>query len=387
VGPERRLTFGFPRMEAEAGERRDFLPELVAVLVRKHGAEIVLEEGLGARMGIGESDYLRDAPTARFAEREEAFAQDVVVVLRCPSESEFALLKGGATLVSMLHFPTRPERVERLRELELEAVGLDLLTDDEDRRLVENLRAVAWNGVEAAFDAIEGLWPALTSPSRDPVRVTVLGAGSVGRHAVEAATKYGRQQRADELLRGGVPGVEVTAIGRNLTGDREYLRRRLALTDILVDATQRSDPSVALVPNAWVGLLPPHAVICDCVVDPYLLRGRPKVVRGIEGIPQGNLDRWILPPDDPAWERTVPPEIPSEHRRTVASCYSWPGVHPKACMRRYGTQLAPVLETLVERGGMDGIRPDGSYHERALARAGLRWWTGAIQHDGPGHGE
>jgi alanine dehydrogenase len=334
-----------------------------------------------------ETDYLRDAPAARFAEREEAFAQDVVVVLRCPAESEFALLNDGAALVSMLHFPTRPERVERLRELGLEAIGLDLLTDDEDRRLVENLSAVAWNGVEAAFDALERLWPAMRSPSREPVRVTVLGAGSVGRHAVEAATKYGRQERADELLRAAVPGVEVTAIGRNLTGDPGYLRRRLSITDVLVDATQRSDPSVAIVPNAWVGLLPSHAVICDCVVDPYLLEGRPKVVRGIEGIPQGDLDRWILPPDDPAWARTVPPGIPSAHRRTVVSCYSWPGVHPKACMRRYGSQLAPVLETLIERGGPDGVRPDGSYHERALARAGLRWWTGEIRHDSPGHGE
>lgn len=387
MGRERRLRFGFPRTEVEAGERRDFLPELVTVLSRKHRAEIVLEHGLGARMGIGEADYLSDTPTVRFAERDEAFAQDVVVVLRCPGEEEFALLEAGATLVSMLHFPTRPERVERLRELGLDAVGLDLLTDDEDRRLVENLSAVAWNGIEAAFDALEGTWPALRSPSRGPVRVTIFGAGSIGKHAVEAATKYGRQERADELLRAGVPGVEVTTIGRNLTGDARYVRERLALTDVLVDTTQRSDPSTAMVPNAWVGLLPQHAVICDCVVDPYLLDGRPRIVRGIEGIPAGNLDRWILPPDDPAWERTVPHEIPSAHRRTVASCYSWPGVHPRASMRRYGTQLAPVLETLIERGGLDGVRPDGSYHERALARAGLRWWTGAIRPGSPGHGE
>jgi hypothetical protein len=44
-----------------------------------------------------------------------------------------------------------------------------------------------------------------------------------------------------------------------------------------VDATARRDPSVALVPNAWLGLLPEHAVICDLAVDPYLLDDTPRM--------------------------------------------------------------------------------------------------------------
>ena len=143
---------------------------------------------------------------------------------------------------------------------------------------------------------------------------------------------------------------------------------------MLVDATQRSDPSRPIVPNGWLALLPEHAVICDCVVDPYQLDAEPPTVRGIEGIPQGNLDRYVFPPDDPSWDEAVPGGVPHEHRRMTVSCYSWPGVHPRACMEVYGGQLAPLLETLVERGGMPGIRPDGDYHERALARGSLRYW-------------
>jgi hypothetical protein len=41
-------------------------------------------------------------------------------------------------------------------------------------------------------------------------------------------------------------------------------------------------------------------------------------------------------------------------------------------MEQYGTQLAPLLETLVHAGGMDGVHTEGSYHERALHRASLR---------------
>jgi hypothetical protein len=37
-------------------------------------------------------------------------------------------------------------------------------------------------------------------------------------------------------------------------------------------------------------------------------------------------------------------------------------------MELYGEQLAPLLEMLVERGGLAGVGPDGSFHERALPR-------------------
>jgi alanine dehydrogenase len=115
-------------------------------------------------------------------------------------------------------------------------------------------------------------------------------------------------------------------------------------------------------------------VICDLVVDPYLPHGDPPTVRSIEGIPQGDLDQWIIPVDDPRWERTVPAAVPSGHRRTVASCYSWPGIHPEECMLHYETQLVPLLETLIRRGGVPGLRPDGEPSERALRRGSLRSW-------------
>ena len=111
----------------------------------------------------------------------------------------------------------------------------------------------------------------------------------------------------------------------------------------------------------------------DLTVDPYTLDTNPPVVRGIEGIPQGNLDQYIFTPEDPHWNDTIPDSIASNCRRNTVSCYSWPGIHPEACMRQYALQMEPLMEVLL-RKGYEGLSFHGDYFERALFRATLKYF-------------
>lgn len=366
-------SIGFPRMMNEVGERRVFLPEFIQFIANL-GVDVFVEEGYGSRSGYTFENYKEAHPNIFMCSREEAFQKDVSLILRSPKPDEFNLVKRGTVLISMLHYPTRPKRLARLKELGIRSISLDSIADDKNLRMVENMKAVSWNGLEAAFDWLEKEWRSLVKPDKKPISVLILGTGMVGKHAVEAATKLGNVERNNDHIASNGPGAVALSIGRNIASNPSTMKELMEQADIIVDSTQRRNTSKPVIPNEWIAWLPKHAVVVDLAVDPYTLDANPPVVRGIEGIPQGSLDQYVFPADDPKWDSIVPESIPSKHRRTTVTCYSWPGVHPEACMRHYGKQLEPCMEVLFEKG-YEGLSLDGSYFERALYRATLKAWT------------
>ena len=364
---DQQISLGLGNIHAEDGEKRAFLPNFVEKISRIF-TDIVLEHGYGKKMGIKAEAYTK-SPNVRFGSAQEVYDQKVVLVLRYPPEEYLNLMQPGNCIFSMCHFPTRPKRLDFLNKREINAISLDAITDDNGQRLVENLKSVAWNGCEISFQVLDEILPSpgLVSPHRPPLNITLLGSGGVGRHAVQAAIRYGDPQRWIDFAERSIPGNIVRVIDYDLTAHPEVMRTLLRSTDVLIDATQRKDPSQIIIPNAWLSLMSKTSVILDLSVDPYDFQREPHEVKGIEGIPQGDLDQFIFAPDDPAWD-TLPKSIQTKYRRWVVSCYSWPGLHPRACMMRYGNQLSPLLRRFAALGGVNGITPSGRYHNRALAR-------------------
>lgn len=369
------LTLGLGIIHAERGEKRAFLPVFVSKISHLFKS-IVLEEGYGSTLGHKPEDYAQ-TENVRFARAAETYAQDYILVLRYPAQKYLDLMLPGSCLISMCHFPTRPGRRAYLKARQLDAISLDAITDDNGQRLVENLRSVAWNGCEVAFQVLHQIWPdpGLDNLNRPPLIVTLLGSGGVGTHAVQAAIRYGNPELWQNYAAQGIPGNIVQVVDHDLTVHKMATQALLQNTHLLIDATQRKDTSQIIIPNRFLGFMPENSVVLDLSVDPYDFKSRPVEIKGIEGIPQGDLDQYIFTPDDPAWDQ-LPNSVKTDYRRWVVSCYSWPGLHPRACMLRYGNQIAPLIRQLVNAGGIDGVNPGGRFHERALARGMLRFWKG-----------
>ncbi len=365
----KKISIGFPIMREEPGEKRVFLPDFTHKLT-EIGFEVFIEEGYGNSLDFYFDNYKNKNPSIHPLEREEVFKQDYVLILRSPHDSEFALLGNNSCLISMLHYPTRPLRQKIMGENNIQAISLDGIVDDFNVRLVENMKSVAWNGLEAAYTQFEKYIPNLIREDGSPWKVLVLGTGMVGKQAMEAASKLGKKERNYEHIRLGGPGAVVTTVGRNITHNKSQMIELLAESDIVIDATQRYDPSKPIIPNEWIAYLPEHAIIVDLSADPYTLDSNPPVVKGIEGIPHGNLDQVIFEKDGPNWGKTIPQSIPTVNKRKTVSCYSWPGIHPESCMRHYGQQLLPLMQVLNKKN-YHTLSPDGLYFERALFRARL----------------
>ena len=366
------MSVGLLRMSEHPGERRDFLPRFVRRLEALGAAEVVLEEGYGSGMDLDPDQYLVDGGRIRFGDRAACLDQDVVLVIRCPPDDEVKHLRPGAILVSMLHYATRPSRNELVQELGIRAVSLDSITDDRGRRLVENLELTAWTGVAEAFRQLALGWGAFAAPGRPPVRVTLLGAGALGMHAVHAASRYGDHEVREALHAAGVPGVEVAVVDHDLSWHEDYMVPRLRQTDLLMDATLRRDPTVPVVPNGWLDVLPEHATLLDLAADPYDLTGSPPQIKGIEGIPQGSLERFVFTPDDPAWDELR--SVDTTYRRTALSCNAWPGLRPRDSMERYGEQIEGVMEVVLGLPIDGWDRSSTHLRERAVARGELERW-------------
>ncbi|MCD6576935.1 MAG: hypothetical protein J7K66_02850 [Anaerolineaceae bacterium] len=364
-----KISIGFPIMREEPGEKRVFLPDFIRKLT-EIGFEVFIEEGYGNSLDFYFDDYKNDNPLVHPLEREDIFKQDYVLILRSPHDDEFALLGKNSCLISMLHYPTHPLRFKIMKENNIQAISLDSIKDDFNQRLVENMKSVAWNGLEVAYTQFEKYIPNLIRTDGTVWKVLILGTGMVGKQAVEAASKLGKKERNYEHIRLGGPGVIVTAIGRNITHNKNQMIELLSQSDIIIDATQRHDPSKPVIPNEWLAYLPEHAIIVDLSVDPYIPDSNPKVVKGIEGIPHGDLDQFIFEKDGPNWGKTIPQGIPTTNKRKVISCYSWPGIHPESCMRHYGQQLLPLMRVLYKKN-YHTLSPDGLHFERALYRARL----------------
>ena len=102
----KRLTIGWRACIMSLGKGRTFYR--ILAMLGKLDAKVVLEYGYGSGMRFTEEDYLNHDQKVTFVSHEEVFKQDYVLVLRCPSENDLRLLKPGACIISMMHYPTRP---------------------------------------------------------------------------------------------------------------------------------------------------------------------------------------------------------------------------------------------------------------------------------------
>ena len=350
------LTAGFPKMNFEKSEKRDFLPSFFGEL-KKIENSILLEKKYGEKLGYTEHDYLKENPNIKFVDRIDTLRCDLVTIIRTISMKELDLLKDGSTLFSMLHYITHKKRNELLNKKNIKMFSMDSVTNDFNERVMEDFSGTAKSAINAGFQEF------IKKPhNKDKRKIifTIIGSGKIGQLAVFYAV-----HSTD------VP-VIVKTIGKNVTSNKELMQSILKTTDILVDATKRTDTCKYVVENELIKYLPESSVIVDISADEYDTSIVPMQVKGIEGIVTGSLDKFVFHPDDKEFD-SIPKGVNTANRRTTISCYSWPGIDYISCLKRYEIQLIPLFKYLLTNQEPNVSSDD--YYERCLARSTFEYFS------------
>ena len=270
------MRIGVPR-EIKVHERRVGLtPESVGELV-SHGHTVRVERGAGA--GIGENDAAYERAGAVLVDDAEAvFAgAELIVKVKEPQPQEAALLREGQVLFTYLHLAAEPALARTLRERGVVAIAYETVTGAGGRlpllapmsevagRMAIQVGAHWLEQPQGGRGVLLGGVPGV--PAAD---VVILGAGTVGTNALQAAAGLGARvtvlARNLERLR----AIEAAFGSRVATryADRASIEACVAAADLLVGAVL--EPGAAaprLVTRAMVAGMKAGAVIVDVSID------------------------------------------------------------------------------------------------------------------------
>lgn len=364
-------TIGLPTMHKETGEKRAFLPSFVQKL-GKYDVDVYIEEDYGKKMGYTPQDYINVNSRVKVVPHNEVYKQDLVIVLKSPNYDELEQMKENAGLISMLHYDSRPELRQRIKNQKIVSFSMDSVTNDSKQRMVVSYELTAWGGVTTAIDEMEKRRKDFYSKDRKPFNVVIMGMGNLGVMAGRSCFRYLSEKISKQGSDGFIPGMLVTYYEWNTTRSKDDIRKLFADTDLLIDATKRTNFSEYIFTNDLVGSLKENAVILDLTADPYFTNTNPMQVKAIEGLPYGTLDKYVFDVDAPEYDK-LPKEVRTDFRRVTVSCNGWPGVLPEMSMNAYGEQLQSFLDVLMSKGFELSPESENPY-ERALYRSTMKYF-------------
>jgi len=359
-------SIGLPSINNAKGDKRAFLPSFIKKL-KNYDVDVFLEKGYGAGMGFSESDYIVDNERVKFVNRDEVFGKDLVIVLKAPGISDIKKMKRKSGLISMLHYETREELTNILRKNEINSFSMDSITDDKGKRMVVTYEKTAEGGVFSTIDEMERRRDDFYSPDRGPYNVVVLGMGNLGIAAGKSFFSYLNKKVIENSSEENVSECIVSYIEKDSISNKDEFKKIFNNTDVLVDATKRQDFSEYIITNELIEYLKKDSIILDLTADPYDTSKSPIQVKAIEGIPTGDLNKYIFEIDEKEYD-DIPAIVNTKHRRTVISCSGWPGIFPESTMEIYEDELVPFLEVLMNNG-MEVSIDSGNIYERALYRS------------------
>lgn len=191
------MLIGVPREIKVREYRVGLLPANVRELVA-HGHEVIAESGAGVGIGTSDEQYQAAGATIIATPQEVFERAQLIIKVKEPQAVERKWLKPGQILFTYLHLAPDPEQTKDLVDSGATCVAYETVTSESGGLpLLAPMSEVAGRlSVQAGAYFLEkahgGLGILLGGvPGVEPARVTVIGGGVVGTHAIDVALGMG----------------------------------------------------------------------------------------------------------------------------------------------------------------------------------------------------
>jgi len=188
--------------ETHPGEKRvSFIPASVDRLVKK-GAQLAVESGLGASIGVSDEEYKKAGATVQSERRALLASGDIVLRLRKPPLEEIGQLKKGSLHISFLDPFNEKDLVSALAQNQISAISMEMIPRTTLAQKMDALSSQAnlagYVSVMIAAERLTKIFPMLMTPAGTitPARVFIIGVGVAGLQAIATAKRLGARVEA-----------------------------------------------------------------------------------------------------------------------------------------------------------------------------------------------
>ena len=270
------MIVGVPREIKHDEYRVAMLPVGVEELVRA-GHTVVVEAGAGLGSGLSDHEYLR-AGAELVAGADVVFDRaDLIVKVKEPQESEYALIRPGQTVFTYFHFAASRELTEAMLATGATCAAYETLRDRNGRLpLLTPMSEVAGRmSIQEGAKFLEkpqmGRGILLGGvPGVAPAHITILGGGIVGANAAKIAAGFQADVAILDINMDRLRYLDDTmpANVNVLYSDRHTIRDELRLADLVVGAVLIPGAKAPrLIGREELRLMKPGSVIIDVAID------------------------------------------------------------------------------------------------------------------------
>ncbi len=266
------MLIGIP-LETTAGETRVAITPETAKKLKAQGHTIRIQSGAGVAASVTDDTFV--ASGADITDAAGAFACDLVLKVRSPSDAECAQMKPGTTLVGMLN-PFDAAGLQRLATAGLTGFALEAAPRTTRAQSMDVLSSQAniagYKAVMMAADKYQRFFPMLMTAAGTvkAARVVILGVGVAGLQAIATAKRLGAVIEASDVR----PSVkeQIESLGGKFI-------------EVSYDTPEEKEAAVGVggyakpMPPSWLARqqieVAKRVALADVVISTALIPGRP----------------------------------------------------------------------------------------------------------------